>query len=100
MTQTLDDYAKRYKDGKNMAELKQFPLGDGGILACGKGVEPNTTVAVVAVVAGANHVDMMAVETPAGAEVRIIAGGAVQPIDTNAKQTGAKLIKACQKLGL
>jgi hypothetical protein len=62
MTQTLDDYAKRYKDGKNMAELKQFPLGDGGILACGKGVEPNTTVAVVAVVAGANHVDMMAVE--------------------------------------
>jgi hypothetical protein len=95
MAQTLDDYAARYKDGRNFSELKQFELGNGGILACGKGVEPDTTIAVIA---APNSVSMMAVETPSGAEARIVVGGVVQPNDASTMGAGIKMLRACQKL--
>jgi hypothetical protein len=93
MPKTLDDYAQSFRDPRNLNVLKQFPLTTGGGLACGKGDEPNTTIAFLADNTGQG---IMAVENGAGFEAREVAPAPRAQAEVNA--LGLKSIKLCQKL--
>jgi hypothetical protein len=95
MPKTLDDYVARYKDGRNLSELKKIELGNDDVLFCGKDVEPGTTMAVS--LGGRNSVAMMAVETPSGTATRIVVGGTVQPNNAETMDAGKKMLQACQR---
>jgi hypothetical protein len=93
MPKTIEEYMQHFRDSRNVAALKQFPLPKGGGLACGKGDEPNTTIAIVAGNAGGGTI---AVENDGGFEAREL------PVPTHAQTEingiGVKAIKLCQKL--
>ena len=93
MPKTLDDYAAGLRDPRNVAALKQFPLPEGGGIACGKGDDPDTTIAIVA---GQSRGGLIAVQSESAFEAREIQPAQHAQAEINA--IALKAIKFCQKL--